>query len=132
MGENDTFTVTRKRQLAPYSIANGAKLRILCLGASISTSYLSTDSNGYWYGLRSKLVQGGNVVNIVRSLAVGSMADNNNEGWIGYRIEQTAEKAELLLLSRLNIVLVYIGSKTHLTFSGFCADFRSKRYRLEF
>ncbi|KFY29420.1 hypothetical protein V493_02376 [Pseudogymnoascus sp. VKM F-4281 (FW-2241)] len=74
VGENDTFTVTGKRQLAPRSIANGAKLRILCLGASITTGYLSTDGNGYRYGLRSKLVQGGNVVNMVGSLAVASLA----------------------------------------------------------
>lgn len=132
VGENDTFTVTGKRQLAPRSVANGAKLRILCLGASITTGYLSTDGNGYRYGLRSKLVQGGNVVNMVGSLASGRMADNNNEGWIGYRIEQTAEKAELSLPSLPNIVLVHVGSKTPFTFSRLCADFRSKRYGPEF
>lgn len=69
---------------------------------------------------------------MVGSLASGRMADNNNEGWIGYRIEQTAEKAELSLPSLPNIVLVHVGSKTYLTFSGLCADFRSKRHGPEF
>lgn len=43
-------------------IANGAALRVLCLGASIMGGYLSTDKNGMRYALRSALAAHGNKV----------------------------------------------------------------------
>jgi hypothetical protein len=43
-------------------IANGATLRVLCLGASIMGGYSSTDKNGMRYALRSALAAHGNKV----------------------------------------------------------------------
>lgn len=66
------------------------------LGASITYGTASTDGNGYRASLRSQIVSGpGNPVNMVGSEQVGTMVDNDVEGWPGYRIEQVHEQALL-------------------------------------
>jgi hypothetical protein len=99
------------QELAPRGLANGATLRILCLGASITYGYESTDGNGYRYGLRGALVNGGNKVNMIGSLTHGTMSNNQVEGWDGYRIAEVAQKAELSLPLMPNLVLIHAGSK---------------------
>lgn len=101
----------RNGELAPRAIAGSDTLRILCLGASITYGYESTDGNGYRYGLRGALVSGGNKVNMIGSLTHGTMYNNEVEGWSGYRIAEVAEKAELSLPSLPNLVLIHVGSK---------------------
>jgi hypothetical protein len=98
-------------ELGPRALANGATLRILCLGASITYGYGSTDGNGYRYGLRGALVGGGNKVNMIGSLSHGTMNNNHVEGWVGYRIAEVAQKAELSLPDMPNLVLINAGSK---------------------
>lgn len=85
-------------------------MRVLCLGASITYGYESTDGNGYRYGLRGALVGGGNVVNMIGSVSHGNMNNDQVEGWPGYRIAEVAQKAELSLPSMPNLVLIHVGS----------------------
>ncbi|KAH6634952.1 carbohydrate esterase family 3 protein [Chaetomium sp. MPI-SDFR-AT-0129] len=77
-------------------LGHGVPLRIMPLGASITYGTASTDGNGYRASLRSQIVSGpGNPVNMVGSEQVGTMVDNDVEGWPGYRIEQVHEQALL-------------------------------------
>ncbi|KAK3935567.1 carbohydrate esterase [Diplogelasinospora grovesii] len=79
------------RVLSP--IGNGVPLRIMPLGASITWGMLSTDGNGYRNDLRTQLTAAGNLVNMVGNVHHGTMKDNDNEGWPGYRIDQVHAKA---------------------------------------
>ncbi|OBT55379.1 hypothetical protein VE04_05396 [Pseudogymnoascus sp. 24MN13] len=91
-------------------IANGATLRVLCLGASIMGGYSSTDKNGMRYALRSALAAHGNKVNMIGSINLGTMDDNKVESWPGYRIDQVAKKAELSLSKLPNVVAILAGT----------------------
>lgn len=51
-------------------------LRVMPLGASITQGYLSSDNNGYRKVLREQLRYNGWPVNMVGSLADGTMLDN--------------------------------------------------------
>lgn len=51
-------------------------LRVMPLGASITQGYLSSDNNGYRKVLREQLRYSGWPVNMVGSLADGTMLDN--------------------------------------------------------
>lgn len=48
---------------------------------------------------------------MIGSLKTGTMADNDNEGWVGYRIAEVGGKAELSLPHLPNVVLIHVGSK---------------------
>ena len=85
-------------------------MRILPLGASITYGYESSDGNGYRYGLRGALVNDGNVVNMIGSLNGGTMHNNNVEGWVGFRIAEVAQKAEISLPLMPNVVIIHVGS----------------------
>jgi hypothetical protein len=100
------------RGLIARSIAKTDPLRILCLGASITYGYHSSDGNGYRYALRGKLTQQGNDVNMIGSVRAGNMSNNRVEGWPGYRIGQVAKKAELSLPEMPNVVLLFVGRKS--------------------
>lgn len=65
------------------------------LGASITYGYLSSDGNGYRNDLREMLVGDGYTADMVGSRKAGSMKDNDNEGWPGFRIGQVEGKAKL-------------------------------------
>lgn len=100
-----------KRHELESRALGGGTLRILCLGASITFGYLSSDGNGYRYGLRKRLVEDGNVVNMVGTLSSGNMADNQVSGFIGLRIEEVAAKAEASFPFLPNVVCIHVGSK---------------------
>ncbi|KAK4565367.1 hypothetical protein LTR86_003984 [Recurvomyces mirabilis] len=89
---------------------DGVQLRILPLGASIVYGLTSPDGNGFRYGLRNQLVYNGNPVNMIGSVQSGSMADNECEGWPGYRVDQVATKAELSIPNQPNLVLLHVGT----------------------
>ncbi|KFY43834.1 hypothetical protein V494_01798 [Pseudogymnoascus sp. VKM F-4513 (FW-928)] len=91
-------------------IANGAPLRVLCLGASIMGGHQSTNKNGMRYALRSALASHGNKVDMIGSIHLGAMDDNRVEAWPGYRIEQVAKKAELSLSKLPNVVAILAGT----------------------
>jgi len=93
----------------------GPTLRILCLGASITFGYKSSDGNGFRYGLRKKLVESGQTVNMIGSRSSGTMADNQVEGWEGFRIAEVGLKAELSLPQLPNVVCIHVGSESSTT-----------------
>ncbi|KAK2000965.1 GDSL-like Lipase/Acylhydrolase [Colletotrichum falcatum] len=101
------------RPRADFNILVGGNvsLRIMPLGASITYGEKSTDGNGYRKALRDLLVADGNPVDMVGSHPNGTMADNDNEGWPGFRIDQVLAKAEVSVPETLpNLVLVNAGT----------------------
>jgi lysophospholipase L1-like esterase len=100
----------KRHEVVPRALGGGT-LRVLCLGASITYGYESSDGNGFRYELRKRLVEDGLEVNMIGSLSHGTMADNQVEGWIGLRIAEVAAKAELSLPSLPNVVCIHVGSK---------------------
>lgn len=102
----------RSSALAPRSssLEHAIPLRILCLGASITYGYLSTDGNGYRYALRGKLVADGNAVNMIGYVSAGNMSNNHVEGFPGLRIDQVQAQGNLSLPLQPNIVLIFLGT----------------------
>ncbi|KAK1979293.1 GDSL-like Lipase/Acylhydrolase [Colletotrichum cereale] len=101
------------RPRADFNILVGGNvsLRIMPLGASITFGQASTDGNGYREALRNLLVADGNPVDMVGSHPNGTMADNDNEGWPGFRIDQVLDKAEASVPATLpNLVLINAGT----------------------
>ncbi|KAJ0140678.1 hypothetical protein CTA2_1653 [Colletotrichum tanaceti] len=81
------------------------------LGASITHGQASSDGNGYRAALRDLLVADGNAVDMVGSHPNGTMRDNENEGWPGFRIDEVLEKARVSVPATLpNLVLVNAGT----------------------
>ncbi|KAK4236073.1 carbohydrate esterase [Achaetomium macrosporum] len=78
---------------ATQPLGGGVALRMMPLGASITYGQASSDGNGYRQALRTQAVGAGNAVNMVGSRQAGTMADNDVEGWPGYRIEEVHAKA---------------------------------------
>ena len=70
-------------------------LRLMPLGASITYGSGSSDGNGFRKFLRELLVNDGYTVRMVGSLKAGTMENNDNEGWRGYRIDQIEERGKL-------------------------------------
>ncbi|KAJ5817301.1 Lipase GDSL [Penicillium robsamsonii] len=64
------------------------------LGGSVTYGSESTDGNGYRKILRDILLSDGHIVDMVGSRKAGSMVNNDNEGWRGFRIDQIANKAK--------------------------------------
>jgi hypothetical protein len=48
---------------------------------------------------------------MIGSIHHGNMSNNEVEGWVGYTISEIAQKAELSLPSKPNVVLINVGSK---------------------
>ncbi|KZL70997.1 GDSL-like lipase/acylhydrolase, partial [Colletotrichum tofieldiae] len=92
-------------------VGGNVSLRIMPLGASITYGLKSTDGNGYREALRNLLVADGNPVDMVGSHPNGTMEDNENEGWSGFRIEEVLEKAKGSVPTTLpNLVLINAGT----------------------
>ncbi|BCS23966.1 SGNH/GDSL hydrolase family protein [Aspergillus puulaauensis] len=68
-------------------------LRLMPLGGSITYGIGSSTGNGYREKLNDILAARGHQTTIVGSRKSGTMANNDNEGWRGYRIDQIHEKA---------------------------------------
>ncbi|WYZ35166.1 hypothetical protein EsH8_I_001442 [Colletotrichum jinshuiense] len=92
-------------------VGGNVSLRIMPLGASITYGLTSSDGNGYREKLRNLLVADGNPVDMVGSHPNGTMEDNENEGWSGFRIEQVLAKAKVSVPTTLpNLVLINAGT----------------------
>jgi len=103
---NDTHMVDND-----HVTRNAVQLRILPLGASIMYGLKSSDGNGFRAALRKKLIDNGNpTVDYIGSNHCGTMTDNECEGWPGYTISQVAQKAELSIPSKPNLVLLHVGT----------------------
>lgn len=68
-------------------------LRLMPLGGSVTYGVGSSDGNGYRKALKDLLLAQGYQVRFVGSRKSGSMENNDNEGWRGYRLDQIATKA---------------------------------------
>ncbi|UNI21161.1 hypothetical protein JDV02_007175 [Purpureocillium takamizusanense] len=73
--------------------AGKVPLRLMPLGASITAGLRSSTGNGYRQDLRALLVKDGHPIDMVGSRKSGTMKDNDNEGWSGFRIGQVEAKA---------------------------------------
>ncbi|OHE94914.1 GDSL-like Lipase/Acylhydrolase [Colletotrichum orchidophilum] len=92
-------------------VGGNVSLRIMPLGASITYGLTSSDGNGYRKVLRDLLVADGNPVDMVGNHPNGTMEDNDNEGWPGFRIEQVLAKAKISVPTTLpNLVLINAGT----------------------
>ncbi|CAH0057885.1 unnamed protein product [Clonostachys solani] len=67
-------------------------LRLMPLGGSVTYGVGSSSGNGYREFLRAMLVAHGYDPVIVGSRKSGSMSNNENEGWRGYRLDQIDKK----------------------------------------
>ncbi|KAI6753878.1 hypothetical protein HG530_013054 [Fusarium avenaceum] len=68
-------------------------LRLMPLGGSVTYGVGSSDGNGYRKFLQDMLLINGYQVRFVGSRKSGSMENNDNEGWRGYRLDQIAARA---------------------------------------
>jgi hypothetical protein len=84
-------------------------------GLANGAGWESSSGDGYRYALRGALANNGNAVTMIGSLRGGTMENNQVEGWIGFRIDQVAQKAELSLPQMPNVVLVNAGCEWLLT-----------------
>ncbi|KAL4982143.1 SGNH hydrolase-type esterase domain-containing protein [Aspergillus falconensis] len=85
-------------------------LRVMPLGASITVGYTSSDGNGYRKYLREQLRYAGWEVDMVGSLANGTMKDNQNEGHFGDTIDHIAEAAVNATRLQPNVILINAGT----------------------
>lgn len=81
------------------------------LGGSVTFGSGSSHGNGYREKLRQLLIDNGYTVELVGSRKSGTLRNNHNEGWRGFRIDQIHTKAEMRLpLLRPNVVMINAGS----------------------
>lgn len=102
------LSVSHASPLTRRSLSNGIDLRILPLGDSITYGYRSSDGNGYRLDLLDQLA--GNNVTYIGSLNSGSMTNNANEGWSGYRIAWIGDKGKRSFPERPNVILLMAGT----------------------
>lgn len=110
-----TPTPTPPPTPTPTPTPNPVAIRIMPLGDSITfgVSVGSVTPGGYRTGLWNSLVTDGWNVDFVGSLSSGpsSLGDKDNEGHIGYRIDQiSASIDEWLTSARPSVVLLMIGT----------------------
>jgi lysophospholipase L1-like esterase len=79
--------------LLSASAQSTINLRIMPLGDSITAGYLSTTADGYRGPLANALSSQIGTLDFVGSQIDGTMADPDNEGHFGYRIDQIASLA---------------------------------------
>ncbi|KAL0936022.1 gdsl-like lipase acylhydrolase [Colletotrichum truncatum] len=92
-------------------VGGNVSLRIMPLGASITYGLTSSDGNGYREKLRNALIADGNPVDMVGFHPNGTMEDNDNEGWAGFRIDEVLAKAKISVPQTLpNLVLINAGT----------------------
>ncbi|CAG9986901.1 unnamed protein product [Clonostachys byssicola] len=76
----------------PIQPASKTSLRLMPLGGSVTYGVGSSTGNGYREFLRAKLDAHGYNPVLVGSRKSGSMSNNENEGWRGYRLDQIDKK----------------------------------------
>ncbi|KAH6989853.1 SGNH hydrolase-type esterase domain-containing protein [Ilyonectria destructans] len=86
-------------------------LRLMPLGGSVTYGVGSSTGNGYREFLRDMLIAKGYDIKLVGSRKSGSMRNNNNEGWRGYRLDQIENKARRSVETLLpNVFTINAGS----------------------
>ncbi|KAH8705939.1 carbohydrate esterase family 3 protein [Talaromyces proteolyticus] len=101
---NSSHRWTRERK-------DDAPMRLMPLGGSVTYGCESSDGNGYRKWLYEMLVSDGFLVTMVGSRKAGSMRNNDNEGWRGFRIDQIQGKAKMSIPALApDVVLINAGS----------------------
>ncbi|WP_328536565.1 ricin-type beta-trefoil lectin domain protein [Streptomyces sp. NBC_00344] len=91
--------------------AAATPLRLMPLGDSITDGYQSSTGNGYRGPLWDELSAAGHSLDFVGTSRAGTMADPDNEGHSGWRIDQIAAIADASLATyRPNVVTLEIGT----------------------
>ncbi|MEV7625048.1 SGNH/GDSL hydrolase family protein [Actinoplanes sp. NPDC089786] len=104
-------TVLVAAGLAAPSAAAADPIRVMPLGASITWGTASSDGNGYREGLRQHLAGAGVAIDYVGSQQSGTMADKDNEGHPGWRIDQVAAAVDGWLATyQPDVVLINVGT----------------------
>lgn len=85
-------------------------MRVMPLGASITSGYGSSDGNGYRQILKDALSKRGLNVNYVGTQHSGNMTDDANEAYGGLRIEQAQAEIAMGLKYLPSVVLILLGS----------------------
>ncbi|WP_371476778.1 ricin-type beta-trefoil lectin domain protein [Kitasatospora sp. NBC_00315] len=93
------------------SAASAAAVRLLPVGASFTYGSHSSTGNGYRGPLWDELTGEGHQLDFVGSVREGTMADPDNEGHPGYRIDAVAGLANASLTRyRPNVVTLIVGT----------------------
>lgn len=86
-------------------------LRLMPLGGSVTYGVGSSNRNGYRKYLQDLLLANGYEVRMVGSRKAGSMHNNENEGWRGYRLDQIENKAKRSIATvKPNLFTINAGS----------------------
>lgn len=85
-------------------------MRVMPLGASITSGYGSASGNGYRQILKDAIVKRGLNLNYVGTQHSGNMTDDDNEAYSGLRIEQVQAKIATGLKYLPSLVLILLGS----------------------
>ncbi|KAI1501367.1 SGNH hydrolase-type esterase domain-containing protein [Biscogniauxia marginata] len=88
---------TRQGLAGPQTLASidqGAPLRVLSLGDSITLGYNDPTENSYRRDLECLLWTGGNPVSMIGSVESGDWDDNKVDAWVYHTIDEIWEKAE--------------------------------------
>ncbi|MFG1606160.1 SGNH/GDSL hydrolase family protein [Actinoplanes sp. NPDC049265] len=86
-------------------------VKVMPLGASITWGSNSSDGNGYREELRKRMAGAGVTIDYVGSQRSGAMADKDNEGHPGWRIDQISTEVDGWLATyRPDVVLINIGT----------------------
>lgn len=86
-------------------------LSLMPLGGSVTYGVGSSHGNGYRQFLRDLLLADGFQVCFVGSRRSGSMSNNDNEGWRGYRLDQIDQRARRSVPTLLpNVFTINAGS----------------------
>ncbi|OQE20839.1 hypothetical protein PENFLA_c015G05284 [Penicillium flavigenum] len=101
---SDEVSALQSRDTKPFP------LRVLPLGASITMGYKSADGNGYRKWLRQQLRYVGWDVDMVGTRKSGTMHDNDHDGHIGWRIDQIASHAKVIIPQQPNVILINAGT----------------------
>ncbi|KAK6065629.1 GDSL-like Lipase/Acylhydrolase [Seiridium cupressi] len=105
-----TPTSTSTSQFAG-SLADGTPLRVMCLGASIVKGETSNGTVGFRKVLRDDLVSFGVPVNMVGSVRLGDMIDNDLEAYGGNRVTQIHDHAKAIVPETLpNMFVINVGT----------------------
>ncbi len=99
-------------QASALAAANGTtSLRVEPMGDSITYGYQSTTGNGYRGPLWDELTGEGHPLDFVGSVRAGTMADPDNEGHSGWRIDQLAAITDSSLATyKPNVLTLMIGT----------------------
>jgi lysophospholipase L1-like esterase len=94
------------------AIANGAPLRILPLGDSITYGFLEPEGNSYRRDLQYLLASNGNPVQYIGSETTRNWPNNQNDGFVSQTIDQISESGdpEITGSPKANIVLLHAGT----------------------